>query len=214
MQARQFISGARCPREKLGVRGRESDPPRSTAEAEWLDAVTASRDIAWPAMPDIVAVNEFRDVYGTALANMLGGADPQAELRKATAIFKGVLRTDRKILTPSAMSQHVAADLLRVGARRRRFVRDLAAMHHHDPVGEFQDLVQVFRNQQHGGACVARGHDPGARFRHRFDVQPEARIGDDQQPDNAVQFARQHAALHITAGSTPIGTSGDGARMP
>lgn len=96
MQARQFISGAGAPARSSAFAAAKAIPPRSTAEAEWLDAVTASRDIAWPAMPDIVAVNEFRDVYGTALANMLGGADPQAELRKATAIFKGVYERTEK----------------------------------------------------------------------------------------------------------------------
>jgi multiple sugar transport system substrate-binding protein len=96
MQARQFISGAGAPARSSAFAAAKAIPPRNVAEAEWLDAVTASRDIAWPAMPDIVAVNEFRDVYGAALANMLGGADPHAELQKATAVFKGVYERTEK----------------------------------------------------------------------------------------------------------------------
>jgi multiple sugar transport system substrate-binding protein len=96
MQARQFIDGAGAPARSSAFAAAKAIPPRNAAEAEWLDAVTASRDIAWPAMPDIVAVNEFRDVYGAALSNMLGGADPQTELRRATAVFKGVYERTEK----------------------------------------------------------------------------------------------------------------------
>jgi multiple sugar transport system substrate-binding protein len=35
-------------------------------------------------------------VYGAALSNMLGGADPQTELRRATAVFKGVYERTEK----------------------------------------------------------------------------------------------------------------------
>jgi len=90
MQASQFIAGAGAPARASAYEAAKAVPPRSQAEAEWLDAVIASRDIAYPAMPDIVAVNEFRDIYGAALSNMLGGADPAAELKRATVQFKGV----------------------------------------------------------------------------------------------------------------------------
>lgn len=90
MQARQFTGGSGAPARASAYLAAKAVPPRSPAEAEWLDAVTASRDIAYSAMPDIVAVNEFRDIYGAALANMLGGADPAGELQRATKQFKGV----------------------------------------------------------------------------------------------------------------------------
>jgi multiple sugar transport system substrate-binding protein len=38
-----------------------------------------------------VAVTEFRDIYGIALTNMLQGADPAAELKKASEQFKPIL---------------------------------------------------------------------------------------------------------------------------
>ena len=44
-----------------------------------------------PGLPVIVPVTEFRDTIGTALTNMLGGADPAAELKRATAEFKPIL---------------------------------------------------------------------------------------------------------------------------
>ena len=39
----------------------------------------------------IVPVTEFRDVFGVALTNALGGADVAAELKKATETFEPVL---------------------------------------------------------------------------------------------------------------------------
>ncbi len=96
MQARQFIAGAGAPARTSAYAAAKAIPARGPAETEWLDAVIASRDIAYPALPDIVAVNEFRDVYGAALSNMLGGADPEAELKRATAVFKTVYERTEK----------------------------------------------------------------------------------------------------------------------
>ena len=42
-------------------------------------------------LPQIIAVTEFRDIFGIALTNMIGGADPAAELKQATVQFKPIL---------------------------------------------------------------------------------------------------------------------------
>ena len=42
-------------------------------------------------LPVIVPVTEFRDTIGAALTNIIGGADPAAEMKKATAAFQPVL---------------------------------------------------------------------------------------------------------------------------
>jgi multiple sugar transport system substrate-binding protein len=39
----------------------------------------------------IIPVTEFRDIYGIALTNMIGGADPSEELAKATEQFQPIL---------------------------------------------------------------------------------------------------------------------------
>jgi multiple sugar transport system substrate-binding protein len=39
----------------------------------------------------IVGVTEFRDNYGIALTNIIGGADAATELKKATEAFKPIL---------------------------------------------------------------------------------------------------------------------------
>ena len=63
---------------------------------EWLATLLASMKIARPGLPEIIPVTEFRDVFGIALTNMVGGADPAAELRKATEAFKPVLAQSLK----------------------------------------------------------------------------------------------------------------------
>jgi len=57
---------------------------------DWIAAVTASSRIARPCIPEIVAANEFRDVFGVALSNMLTGADPGEQLHHATESFRSV----------------------------------------------------------------------------------------------------------------------------
>ena len=78
-------------------------PPRASAYSdpkvlngsvfpkEWFGTVQASLKIARSGLPVIVGVTEFRDVFGVALTNTITGADPKAELVKATEIFKPVL---------------------------------------------------------------------------------------------------------------------------
>lgn len=59
--------------------------------AAWLDAVVGCGKVSKLALPVIIPVTEFRDIYGVGLTNMIGGADPAAELKKATAQFEPVL---------------------------------------------------------------------------------------------------------------------------
>ncbi len=57
---------------------------------EWIQAITDSSKIASPCVPQIVSANQFRDVYGVALSNMLTGGDPAQQLQAATEQFKAV----------------------------------------------------------------------------------------------------------------------------
>jgi multiple sugar transport system substrate-binding protein len=59
--------------------------------SEWLDAVIGSGKVSQLALPVIIPVTEFRDIYGVGLTNMIGGADAATELKSATAQFKPVL---------------------------------------------------------------------------------------------------------------------------
>jgi multiple sugar transport system substrate-binding protein len=62
-----------------------------TMPSEWLDAVIGSGKVSQLALPVIIPVTEFRDIYGVGLTNMIGGADAATELKSATAQFKPVL---------------------------------------------------------------------------------------------------------------------------
>jgi multiple sugar transport system substrate-binding protein len=57
----------------------------------FLDLVSQSAAIGRPGLPEIIPVTEFRDTFGIALTNLIGGADPAAELKKATETFKPIL---------------------------------------------------------------------------------------------------------------------------
>lgn len=62
----------------------------STMPAEYFDCLEGSGKILRAGLPEINTVTEFRDTFGIALTNMIGGADPAAELKKATADYKPV----------------------------------------------------------------------------------------------------------------------------
>lgn len=57
----------------------------------WIDCMVASARISQPGLPVIVPVTEFRDIFGIALTNMINGADPAAEMKRATAEFQPIL---------------------------------------------------------------------------------------------------------------------------
>jgi multiple sugar transport system substrate-binding protein len=63
---------------------------------EWVECMLSSAKIAQPGLPIIAAVTEFRDTFGIALTNMINGADPAAELKRATAEFQPVLDKTEK----------------------------------------------------------------------------------------------------------------------
>ena len=63
----------------------------SAFRPDWFETALGSLKIARSGLPVIVPVTEFRDVFGVALTNMIGGADVATELKKATEAFKPVL---------------------------------------------------------------------------------------------------------------------------
>ena len=70
--------------------------PDIKAPKAWIECMLASAKIAQPGLPIIEPVTEFRDIFGIALTNMINGADPAAELKKATAEFQPVLDKSEK----------------------------------------------------------------------------------------------------------------------
>lgn len=63
---------------------------------EWVDVLLQCIKVGRSMLPIVIPVTEFRDIFGVALTNMIGGADPATELKKATAEFKPVLEKSEK----------------------------------------------------------------------------------------------------------------------
>jgi multiple sugar transport system substrate-binding protein len=62
----------------------------------WVDAVVESAKISKLGLPVVQPVTEFRDIIGIGLTNLLAGADPAAEMKKATEQFKPILEKSEK----------------------------------------------------------------------------------------------------------------------
>jgi multiple sugar transport system substrate-binding protein len=95
MMTRQLVTGAGAPpRASAFVRAKAA--PKTELPAEWIEAVRVSATIARPQYPQIVAVTEYRDIFGIALSNMILGADPATELSSATKEFLPILERTEK----------------------------------------------------------------------------------------------------------------------
>jgi multiple sugar transport system substrate-binding protein len=90
MQAEQLRTGAGTP-GRLSVYTRSDIQANSIFPKEWFETTETSLKIARSGLPVIVPVTEFRDAIGVGLTNIVGGADPATELKKATASFQPVL---------------------------------------------------------------------------------------------------------------------------
>lgn len=91
MGARLFQSGAGVP-FRTSVINDQAVRKSVTMPAEWADVVSQSAAASGIALPVIIPINEFRDIYGVALTNMIEGRDPAAELKRATAEFEPILK--------------------------------------------------------------------------------------------------------------------------
>jgi multiple sugar transport system substrate-binding protein len=94
-QLRVLQAGAAVPPRSSAL----ANPDRSkgsTMPAEYFDCLEGSGKILRAGLPEIIPVTEFRDIFGIALTNMIGGADPAAELKKATADFKPIYEKSEK----------------------------------------------------------------------------------------------------------------------
>ena len=90
MMANDLRSGAGTP-PRASAYSNPDVRAGSVFKPDWFDTAVASLKIARSGLPEIVPVTEFRDTIGVALTNMIGGADPATELKKATEAFQPVL---------------------------------------------------------------------------------------------------------------------------
>jgi multiple sugar transport system substrate-binding protein len=90
MQKNWLRTGAGTPARMSAYEDQEL-VKASSFPKEWFDTTLASLKIARSGLPVIVPVTEFRDTIGVALTDIVGGADPATEMKKATAAFAPVL---------------------------------------------------------------------------------------------------------------------------
>jgi multiple sugar transport system substrate-binding protein len=94
-QTRMLQAAAGAPVRKSAYAAAQASS-EFKAPKQWVECMLASARIAQPGLPVIAPVTEFRDVFGVALTNMINGADPATELKKATAEFQPVLDKSEK----------------------------------------------------------------------------------------------------------------------
>jgi multiple sugar transport system substrate-binding protein len=89
-QAEVLRTGSGTP-ARLSVYARNDIVAGSSFPKEWFETTGISLKMARSGLPVIVPVTEFRDTIGVGLTNIVGGADPAAEMKRATASFQPVL---------------------------------------------------------------------------------------------------------------------------
>jgi multiple sugar transport system substrate-binding protein len=89
-QAEVLRTGSGTP-ARLSVYARDDLVANSSFPKEWFETTGISLKIARSGLPVIVPVTEFRDTLGVGLTNIVGGADPATELKRATVSFQPVL---------------------------------------------------------------------------------------------------------------------------
>lgn len=89
-QARILEQGAGSPSRNSAYKS-EQALANLKVPMGWVDALVDSGAIGRPGLPVIIPVTEFRDIYGIALTNMIGGADAKSELEQATEQFRPIL---------------------------------------------------------------------------------------------------------------------------
>jgi len=94
-QLRFLTSGAGAPARRSPYSNEEAIRG-SRFPREYFETLRTSAQIARPGLPEIVPVTEFRDTIGTALTNMIGGADVATELKRATDAFRPVLEQSER----------------------------------------------------------------------------------------------------------------------
>ncbi|PYE86984.1 ABC transporter substrate-binding protein [Phyllobacterium leguminum] len=90
MGARLLQTGSGVPFRKSIVND-EAVRKGVTMPEGWVEALSKSAPISQLCLPVIVPVTEFRDIMGVGLTNLLSGAEPEAEMKRATEEFRPVL---------------------------------------------------------------------------------------------------------------------------
>src|SRR3954454_24356621 len=99
-------------------------------------------------------------------------------------------------LRPTAGS-HEHADLVLVRRPAIPDGDDLAAIHHGDPVGQLEDLVELCRDEQDRSASVALADRPAVDELDAADVEAASWLVEDQQAELPIKLAAHDHLLLI-----------------
>ena len=58
----------------------------------WIDAVAEALGNPVPELPEVRDVNQYRDIFGVALTNIVGGADAKTELEQALKEYEPIFQ--------------------------------------------------------------------------------------------------------------------------
>ena len=135
-------------------------------------------------------------------------AQPGGEALRVAALWRLAPEVRRRPDRRRVWSAHATAFLPRAGHRdaelvlgdaRSELAHDLALVDHEDPVGEGEDLFQLQRDEQDGTALVALLDEAAVDELDRADVETPRRLGRDQHLRVAIDLAREHDLLLVTA---------------
>src|SRR5438094_787672 len=102
------------------------------------------------------------------------------------------------------MPGHLAADLRQVRFARSGFVDEPAIEHHQDSICQFEQFVEIFTDQEHGGTAIRTAMISAWICATEAKSNPEARIRCDHDVHLAAKFPRQHHTLDRSAPSPPM----------
>ena len=130
---------------------------------------------------------------------MTRGCATTSEATGTTTVSHRGCASRRSILTAPCPSRHEQPELLDVARARVELSGDPALVHHHDPVGEREDLVEVFADQETAtpGRCLAQVRVHGF---DRADIEPARRRRGDEHARLALELAGEDDLLQVPAG--------------
>ena len=81
----------------------------------------------------------------------------------------------------------------------QRWLGQVSAMDHQDPVGQRLDLVKILGYQEHRRAAVAGLDQPRVHIGHGADIQAARRLAGENDVRIAIQRPAEDELLHVAA---------------
>ena len=100
-------AGAGAPARMSPFSDPEGDASRPSSRKEYFDCMAESGKIGRPGLPQIIPVTEFRDIFGVALTNTIGGADAGDRAEEGD---RGLQARAREVRAGLSLTEHRGAD--------------------------------------------------------------------------------------------------------